>query len=129
MSSIDYQALLFDPIYGVLGVDSVLAREDVSETAALVVIDKTAGVVLGEDVSNQTIEPAAIVRNAELAERGVALNTLRDAVLTFNGQAWRVKSYRPKPTPKGEADGETYLILEELAEEPSESESESESAT
>lgn len=125
----DYQATLYDPIYSVQGVDATLTLEGaLAPLTGLTVLDKTGGVDVGSNEMNvQTILPAAVLRVVELTARGVDVDSLPRAVLEFNDSTWRVKSYRPKPSPKGERDGEVYLILEqmEFVESPSETESES----
>lgn len=115
----DYASLLYDPVYSVLGVPATLTLED-ERTFSVTVLDKTAGVEVGGFQDNrerasyatvQTVLPAAVVRASEFA--GIDLADLEDAALAFNGKTWRVKSYQPKPSPKGEADGELYLLLSE----------------
>ncbi|PSJ55765.1 head-tail joining protein [Pseudaminobacter soli (ex Li et al. 2025)] len=106
----DWQALLYGPNYAVFGVPATLIIED-GPTLTLTVIDKTTGVEVGGSVDVQTVLPAATVRATELAS--IDLADLEDAKLTFNGKTWRVDSHLPKPSPKGEADGEIYLFLSE----------------
>lgn len=108
----DFQALLLDPIYSIQGVEATLTLESSSEIT-LTVIDKTAGVDVGDGAEVQTLLPAAVVRVVELTTAGVDRTRLRGALLDFNGGNWEIKSYRPKPTLNGEADGELYLFLEE----------------
>lgn len=118
---IDYGALLYGPNYLILGVEAVLTlpATDGAEIT-LTALDKTAGVEIGGSsvdgrdnsfTTVQTILPAAVVRASELL--GVDLTDLEDSRLAMNGKTWRVKSYMLKPSPKGEGDGEIYLILSE----------------
>lgn len=119
----DYQALLFDPIYSIQGVPAALLLANGTLLDSLTALDKTAGIdVGGGDVQVQTIAPAAVLRVAELTARGVALDDLIKAKLLMNGNEWRVNSHRPKPSPKGQRDGEVYLILGSQRELSSESE-------
>lgn len=115
----DFQALLYNPVYGVIGVQAVLAIGTHVETG-LTVLDKTRGVDLVKEfgdvttnVAIQTIVPAAVLRAAELIEREIDVEALIDATITFNAKSWRVRSYRLRPSPNGEGDGEIYLLLVE----------------
>jgi hypothetical protein len=112
----DYQANLFDPIYTTLGVAGVI-----NGVEGFTVLDKTAGLewgVKGPDV--QTISCAAVVRAKELASLGVALGELENGSLEMNGTAWNIESYKYKPSPKGQGDGEIVLVLTEVMSEESE---------
>ncbi|KEC73149.1 hypothetical protein RLPCCGM1_c1265 [Rhizobium leguminosarum bv. phaseoli CCGM1] len=109
----DYAALLFDPAYSIYGAAAVLTLADTAGTQAdLVVIDKTAGLPIGPNVEIGTIIPGAMLRAAELVEKGVDRDALDEAVIAFNGKSWRIASYYPKPVPIGEANGEIVLVLE-----------------
>jgi hypothetical protein len=122
----DYQAILFDPIYMIQGVparitlDSDYVSEFPSESESedgvfdLTVIDKTAGVDLsfGGDAGNvATLVPAASVRVKELTAHGLTAEMLVQGAIEFNGATWTIKSTKPRPSLKGEGDGELYLIL------------------
>jgi len=108
---VDYQALLYDPIYLALGVPATLTL-DSGEVLDAIALDKTAGIDLGLGESNaQTVVPAAVVRARELGAKGVSPKELPNATLLMNGMSWDVRSYRLKPSPLGERDGEVYLIL------------------
>src|SRR5262245_13178952 len=108
----DYQALLFDPNYTVHGVPVLLTLADVSEPVGLTAIDKTAGVDVGvAGAQVQTIKPAAVRSVAELTEKGLTIESLHKATLEMNGFQWTVASTRARPSPKGENDGEVFLIL------------------
>lgn len=107
----DYQALLFNPIYLIQGVPVVLTLPDSGGVADLTAIDKTSGVDVGDNAQVQTIKPVAALRVVELTAAGITLDQLPDSFLEMNGFLWNVVSYRAKPTPKGQNDGEVYLIL------------------
>jgi len=109
----DYAALLIDPIYGVLGVDAVLTLGDTAETeVAVTVIDKTAGVEVGDSVQTGTLLPGANVRVSDLTAASLTRDDLDGAIIAFNGNTWRIASHHPKPVPTGEAQGEITMILE-----------------
>lgn len=105
----DYQALLYGPVYMSVGVACVLTVGGVNHNVT--VLDKTSGIEVGDKSGVVTVEPACIVRAAELAARGIAPAALVGAVADFNGLRWKVRVPKAKPSPKGEADGEYYLIL------------------
>lgn len=117
----DYASLLYDPNYSIFGVAAVLTMDCGEPPMTITAIDKTSGIIVGGTTDNgsrafggsvdvQTILPAAVVRAAELAD--IDLANLEDASLELNGKTWTVKSYMLKPSPKGEGDGEVFLILE-----------------
>lgn len=106
----DYQAVLYDPIYNSLGVLATLTSSG-GVTATVRVLDKTAGVAIDDPVKIETIVPAAKVRVVELTENDIALTDLPQGQITFNGSTWRIKSYKPMPSPNGESDGQALLIL------------------
>ncbi|WP_027521758.1 hypothetical protein [Bradyrhizobium sp. Ec3.3] len=106
----DYQAALLDPIYITVGVPSTLTIGSVDH--GVTALDKTAGVALSVNGGEvDTVVPAAFVRMRELAALGIAADDVDDAILSINGGTWVVESHRMKPSPKGEADGEVYLLL------------------
>lgn len=109
---IDFGALLYGPIYGVLSVAATLTLNGTDGAVLeLTVVDKTAGAAVdfkGADV--MTIKPAAMVRATDLAD--VDLADLRDAAITFNGKTWTVMDHEMVPAPTGEGEGEIRLILE-----------------
>ncbi|TIL34316.1 hypothetical protein [Mesorhizobium sp.] len=114
MGLIDFDALLFGPVYTVLGETARLTVKD-GFPQDLSAIDETAGVEVLDGPSISTIRPAATVRSSELAEKGIAVADLPGAALTLNGKDWTVVAHQYLPTPKGETQAEIRLILEENA--------------
>ncbi|RWO35922.1 MAG: hypothetical protein EOS11_33320 [Mesorhizobium sp.] len=114
MGLVDFDALLFDPVHTVLGEAATLTLDDTAGTTVeLSALDETSGVEVLEGPSISTIRPAATVRTSELAEKGIAVADLQDAALTLNGKDWTVVSHHYLPTPKGEAQAQIRLVLEE----------------
>ena len=107
---IDYQTVLYDPIYEALGVPATLISAG-GATASISVIDKTTGVALSDRMNVESIRPVARVRTAELVSAGIAAGDLPESQLSFNGATWRVKAARLMPAPTGQTTGETMLIL------------------
>ena len=89
---IDFDALVFAPVYGTFGQPAVLMIG--SSSYDLVVIDHTRGVTVDEagSIGVQTIRPAADVRRSALAKLGIAAGDLVDGEIEFNDMAWRIKS-------------------------------------
>ena len=114
--TIDYQALLLDPIYATIGVAAVITLDTDSDSEAptfdVTVIDKTGGVSLGDhDSKVETLEPAACVRYSELTSNGLSPVDLDGASIEFNGSSWKIKSWPKRPVPSGARKGELLLIL------------------
>jgi hypothetical protein len=66
----------------------------------------------GDGFELQTLQPAADVRMSELNAKGVTdLIVLRRAAIEVAGETWRIESWRMKPSPEGEANGEVRLML------------------
>lgn len=99
--------------YLALGVSATLTLTSTSaEPLTIRVIDKSAGVEVGDQPQVQTLRPAAAVRMYELTAKGVTQDDLEGALLEFSGGTWLIESFLPKPNPKtGEAGGELYLLI------------------
>lgn len=113
----DYQAILFDPIYAIQGVPAILHVG--ASHYPLTVLDKSGGADLtfgGGAGAVQALVPSAVVRVAEIRAYGIEANDLDGATITFNEFSWKVDSHKLRPSPKGERDGEVYLILVEKEE-------------
>lgn len=110
---IDFSALLYDPIYAVLGVPALLTPATDASEIPLTVIDKTEGVAIdeGNGISISTIKPAAIVRMSEISAQGMTRSDLKQGSIWFNDRVWTIVATQPKPSPNGA--GELYLILQE----------------
>ncbi|MDP2358353.1 MAG: hypothetical protein Q8M31_20165 [Beijerinckiaceae bacterium] len=107
----DYGALLYSPVYAVLGVPALLTPVDGEPGILVTAIDKTSGIEVAGAFDVLTIKPAAAIRVRELAALGVALADLDESPLSLNGRLWRVRSHMLKPSPRGELEGEVFLIL------------------
>ena len=108
---IDWQVSHYDPIYEVHGVPATITSAN-GDSADLTAVDKTAGIVIPDARTLlETIRPVARIRARELEATGIAVADLTEGQITLNGATWRIKSYRPRPSPLGEMDGEIDLIL------------------
>ncbi|MBR0876884.1 hypothetical protein JQ608_06670 [Bradyrhizobium liaoningense] len=106
----DYQAAMLNPIYVTVGVPCVLSIGSVDHD--LTALDKTVGTLFTfTNGGVETVVPAAVVRMRELAALGVLPADVDGATLALNGSMWTVNTHEMKPSPKGEADGEVYLLL------------------
>lgn len=107
---IDWNSLLYDPLFSTLGVPATL--EVNASTYDVTVIDQTAGIeVDGGGLNAHSIKPVAEIRMAELADNSIDPTGLKDATLTFSGNAWTVKNTAPQPGPDGKGTGVLQLIL------------------
>lgn len=113
MGLVDFDALLFGPTYEVFGEPAKLTVKD-GFPQDLTVIDKTEGIEVLDGPSVATILPAAVVRAALLAEKGIAVADLPGASLSLNGKDWTVVRHGYAPSPQGEDKGEIRLILDEV---------------
>jgi hypothetical protein len=106
----DFQSLLYDPIYDAIGVSASLTSS-AGTTASITVLDRTSGVAVADRTLIETIKPACVVRAVELAANSIARADLSNGNITFNGATWRIKGTQARPSPNGEADGEYLLFL------------------
>jgi hypothetical protein len=117
--SIDYSALLYDPVYAELGVPATVT---VGAAAAvdITVIDDTKPKVLPVSGGTQAAEvrgagPGAFARAYELAAKGVGRADYMDAELAFNSRSWIVRSWELRGSPMGEDFGEVRFLLKEAS--------------
>jgi hypothetical protein len=108
---LDYSALLYDPVYAEIGV----AAEFISgaiEIEELTVIDDTRPKVLPAGSAEvRSVGPGAFVRIPELEKNGVTRDDWQDALLSFNGRTWTVRSWELRGSPNGEDLGEVRFLL------------------
>jgi hypothetical protein len=113
--AIDYSALLYDPVYAELGVPATLIAAGTAGEVALTVIDDTRPKVTASgSVDVRSVGPGAFARIPELTSNGIDRNDYMDAVLTFNGRAWSVRSYELRGSPNGEDVGEVRFLLKAI---------------
>lgn len=107
--SIDLQTTLYDPIYRLLptAFDAQITLLESGLTKELRVIDKTAGVAVGDGVQVSTVVPACDVRTSEVSAKGLVLENLKGASISFNGKTWDVIDHEMRPV------GEIRLFLSE----------------
>lgn len=103
---IDYSVLLYDPIYGELGVDATL-----NGIAIMVIDDTRRKTQTSTGVEVRSVGPGAFARIPELTAKGIARADYQGAMLTFNGRTWAVRSYELRGSPNGEDLGEVHFLL------------------
>jgi hypothetical protein len=89
-----------------------------ASSLSLTVIDDTRPVSLGmvgSAVEVRGVGPGAFARIPELAGNGITRDDYLDAVLTFNGRSWVVRSYELMGSPNGEDQGEVRFLLKETS--------------
>jgi hypothetical protein len=112
---IDYSALLYDPVYGELGVDATLIPAGTAGEIALIVIDDTRPkTITSGNVEARSMEPGAFVRMTELIAKGLAPKDYVGAAISFNGRSWMVRSHELTGSPNGEDYGEVRLLLKAI---------------
>jgi len=116
---IDYGALLYDPVYAEIGVPATFTVTSTSggAVADITVIDDTRPKTLpaGSSSDVRDVAPGAFARITEIAENGIARDGWLDAVLSFNGRNWTVRSYELRGSPSGEDQGEVRFLLKAVS--------------
>jgi hypothetical protein len=113
--TVDFSALLYDPIYERLGVPATLTAATVG-AITLTVIDETRPKInTSGSAEVRSVGPGACARIPELTDKGIARDDYMGAVLTFNGRTWAVRSYELRGSPNGEDVGEVRFLLKEAA--------------
>lgn len=109
--SLDYSALLYDPVYAAIGVPCLFVSGVIE--ADLTVIDNTRAKTApaGTSAEVRSVGPGAYVRIPELEANGIARDDWMDAVLSFNGRTWTVRSWELRGSPNGEDLGEVQFFL------------------
>jgi hypothetical protein len=117
--TVDYAALLYDPVYAEIGVPAIMTAA--GDTGVdITVIDDTRPKVLPISAGTQAAEvrsvgPGAFARIYELIQKGIARADYADALLVFNGRSWIVRSWELRGSPMGEDSGEVRFLLKEAA--------------
>lgn len=117
---IDFDALVFGPVYDTFGQPAVLTIG--SSSYDLVVIDNTKGVTVDEvgSIGVQTVHPAADVRRSALNNLGIVFADLIDGEIAFGGTTWRIKSFLENGdelrlilmSPRQDSDPEPFRLTE-----------------
>lgn len=101
-----------DRKYTLWGRDVELTNPETGLSMTLRMIDMTRGIEVGDGlVTVATVEPAALVRKADLTAAGLRASDLIESEFTLNDAAWRVESTQPRPTVHGAENGEVVLLL------------------
>jgi hypothetical protein len=103
----DFNILLYEPVFA-----SELAVPGTLNGVEITVIDDTrAKVQASGGVEVRSVGPGAFARIPELTAKGILRDDYVDAVLTFNGRTWTVRSYELRGSPNGEDLGEVRFLL------------------
>src|SRR5262245_36281870 len=112
--TIDYSALLYDPVYAEIGVDAVFTAGTAGPDIPITVIDDTRPktMVTGSNqMEVRSVRPGPFARVPELAAKGISQGDYRNAVLSFNGRDWLVYSFELRGSPNGEDLGQVRFLL------------------
>jgi hypothetical protein len=108
--SIDYNAILYDPVYNALGVPAMLTHT--AGVSEITVIDDTrAKSVTTGSLETRSVGPGAFARVPELTAQGVDRSDYDGSMLAFNGRIWIVRSHELRGSPNGEDLGEVRFLL------------------
>lgn len=108
----DWNDILYSPIYAMFATEALITPS--GQSAVIIsVVDKTAGF----DVNLNTVElpslkPVVFAMMAELAAKGLTLDSVRDATLQLGLNRWLIKSVKQRPGPDGKGSGEAMFILQ-----------------
>ena len=107
----DYSALLYDPVYGELGVPAMLTAGTMA-AVQLTVIDNTRPTTqTTSSLEVRGVGPGAFARIPELTAKGITRDKYEGASLSFNGRNWVVRSYEIRGSPNGEDFGDVRFLL------------------
>src|SRR5262245_12020318 len=109
--AIDYSVLLFDPVYGVLGVPAVFSAGTGGEVEITVLDETRSKTQTSGGVEVRSVGPAASARIPELTAKGIAREDYKGATLTFNGRTWTVRNFEVQGSPNGEDLGLVRFLL------------------
>lgn len=108
--AIDYQSLLYDPIYQTLGIEVTLTTADDQELSLTALNLTKPSTYTGFGVDFQAFQPAVKIRMSELS--GLSLqDDILGGELLMDGETWEIKSYERNASPNGNSDGELRLLL------------------
>lgn len=108
--AIDYQSLLYDPIYQILGVAVTLTTVDDQEVSLTALNLTKPSSISGLGIDFQAFQPAVKIRMSELS--GLSLqDDVLGGELELDGETWDIKSYERNASPNGNSDGELRLLL------------------
>src|SRR5215510_10873770 len=108
--TIDYSAILYDPVYADLGVPANLTTT--SGIVEITVIDATrAKSHVSDTLETHSVGPGAFARIPELTAKGVDRSDYIGSFLAFNGRTWIIRNAEPRGSPNGEDQGEIHFSL------------------
>src|SRR5262245_41213766 len=108
--SLDYNGLLFDPVYSILGVPAMLTH--MAGVSEVTVIDDTrAKSNTTGSLEVRSLGPGAFARVPELIDKGINRSDYVNSMLSFNGRMWIIRSYEMRGSPNGEDKGEVRFFL------------------
>lgn len=114
----DFDAILQDSLYGILGNDEAELAPATGSPITLEVIDETKGVEIqiGEGPGQiLTVKPACSVRISTLTENSITREDLPGGTVLLNGTVWRIEGTLPRPGFNGQPSGQLRLLLVEDA--------------
>jgi hypothetical protein len=103
----DFNELLYVPVYSTdLAVPGTLNGIEIT-----VIDDTRPKMTASGGVEVRSVGPGVFARIPELTAKGIVRDDYVDAVLTFNGRTWTVRSYELVGSPNGEDLGQVRFLL------------------
>ena len=109
--AIDYSALLFDPVYEILGVPATLTAGMAGEIELTVLDETRAKTTFSGNIAVSGVGPAACARVPDLTAKGVTRDDYDGSILIFNGRTWVVRKHEMLGSPNGEDLGLVRFLL------------------
>ena len=106
----DYSALLYDPVYGIIGVPATLNGVEITVIDGTRRKSSTTPTDSG-GVDVRSVGPSAYARVQELIAKGIARDDYDGSTLTFNGRDWTVRNHDVTGSPNGEDFGQVLFLL------------------
>jgi len=107
----DFSALLFDPVYAILGVPATLTAGAMAAVQITVIDHTRPKSQTSNSVEVRSVESAAFARIPELTAKGITRDKYEGALLSFNGRNWIVRSKELRGSPNGEDFGDVRFLL------------------
>src|SRR5262249_38273531 len=109
--SLDYSALLYDPVYSAIGVPAMLTTSTAGIADITVIDDTRPKSSVTGTLETKSVGPGAFGRIRELIEKGIDRADYVNSFLSFNGRMWVIRSYELRGSPNGEDMGEVRFLL------------------
>ena len=116
-SSIDFQSLLYGPLYSTFSTDCEFISPFNAEIINIRGIDCTDGIMINDfSTGLPTLKPVLKVMAADLFKYEIKAEFMRGVHVTLNNREWVISDVQPFSNPNGEMSDEVALILAQPSE-------------